>query len=118
VTTLPARDPAVVLREAIGHLAFVATRAHYAEQPDLWALGEHGRARTLEDYTHHFRHLAPLREELWAAHLRYCEELFSRRGFPQAWLTDAWRIMGDVLTAELPAEVAEPARALLGVTRG
>jgi hypothetical protein len=113
-SAVPPREPMVVLREAVGHLAYLATERHYAEQPDLWAShGERGRALTMEDYTHHLRHLVPLREDLWVAHLRYCEELFASRGFPHRWLTDAFRILGDVLAVELPAEVSEPALAIL-----
>jgi hypothetical protein len=109
----PQRDPGAVLRESVGYLALVATRRHYAEQPDLWELGEQGRARTLEDYEHHFRHLATMDERVWAGHRRYCDELFDQRGFPKRWLTDAWRIMGAVLDEEMPPEVAAAARALL-----
>lgn len=108
-----ARPPSVVLREAAAHLAFLATERHYAEQPGLWERGEHARARTLEDYGHHFTHLATLRAETWQRHLDYCAEIWRSRGFPQAWLDDAFRIMGDVLRAGLDAETAEPALALL-----
>ena len=44
------RDPRIVLRESVGTLALAATNRLYAEQPELWKLGEHGRARTLEDF--------------------------------------------------------------------
>lgn len=110
-----ARPPRAVLGEAVGYLALVATRRHYAEQPDLWRLGEHGRARTLEDYGHHFRALAHLDATAWGRHLDYCERLFADRGFPHAWLSDAWRIMGDTLRAELDddPEARDAAVALL-----
>jgi hypothetical protein len=109
----PPRDPGAVLREAVGYLALLATRRHYDEQPDLWSLGEHGRARTLEDYQHHFRHLAALDARVWDRHLRYCDDLFTQRGFPKRWLHDAWRIMTEVLEAEMPPEVRAPALELL-----
>jgi hypothetical protein len=111
---IPQRDPGAVLREAVGYLALLATRRHYEEQPALWELGEQGRARTLEDYEHHFRHLATLDARVWTGHLRYCDELFSQRGFPKRWLTDAWRIMGQVLDDEMPPEVRAATRDLLG----
>lgn len=93
-----------VLGEAVGAFALAATRRHYDEQPGLWRLGEQGRARTLEDYGHHFLALGHLDETSWRRHLEYCEALFAQRGFPHEWLTDAWRIMGDTLRAELDHE--------------
>ena len=107
------RDPAVVLRESIGFLALVATRRLYDEQPDLWRLGENGRARTHEDFTHHLTALADLSGDTFRHHVDYCERLFAQRGFPAAWLADAWRILDTVLDEELPGSVSEPARRLL-----
>ena len=107
------REPSAVLAEAVGYLALTATRRLYDEQPDLWRLGEHGRARTLEDFTHHLRMLAGLSAEVFGAHVAYCERLWTSRGFPMQWLDDAWRILDDVLRAELPPRVHEPACALL-----
>lgn len=107
------REPTVVLAEATGYLALTATRKLYDEQPDLWKLGEHGRARTLEDFTHHLRMLAGLSPSVFAAHVAYCDGLWTSRGFPRKWLDDAWRILDDVLREELPPRVHEPARALL-----
>lgn len=43
-------------------MAFIATEIHYKEQPGLWKMGEWGRARTLEDYGHHFITLSTLDE--------------------------------------------------------
>lgn len=112
------REPAVVLAEATGYLALTATRRLYDEQPDLWRLGEHGRARTLENFTHHLRMLAGLSAEVFGAHVAYCGRLWSSRGFPTRWLDDAWRILDEVLRAELPPRVHEPACELLAtVTR-
>lgn len=112
----PPRPARVVLGEMVGYLALVATRRHYAEQPDLWRLGEHGRARTREDYEHHFRALVNLDEPTWRRHVDYCERLFAQRGYPRRWLLDAWRVMDDTLRAEVNAEVADEALALLGST--
>ena len=112
-TSEPEREPLDVLRESVDLLALVATRRLYEEQPNLWDLGEHGRARTLEDFAHHFRRLSSLDREVFAEHVAYCERLFDQRDFPRRWLTDAWRTMEAVLTAELPPPVAEPAVALL-----
>lgn len=112
----PARSARAVLGEMVGYLALVATRRHYDEQPDLWRLGEHGRARTLEDYEHHFRAVANLEEVTWRRHVDYCERLFAEREYPRRWLLDAWRIMGDTLRAEVDAEVADQALALLAST--
>lgn len=109
------REPTVVLAEAIGYLALTATRRLYDEQPDLWKLGEHGRARTLEDFTHHLRMLAGLSAPVFAAHVAYCDGLWEARNFPRQWLDDAWRILDDVLRDELPPRVHEPARQLLRV---
>lgn len=94
-------------------LALLATRGLYEEQPDLWQMGEHGRARTLEDFAHHFRALEPLDERAFRGHVRYCTDLFAARGFPQRWLDDAWRWMAAVLQQELPPAIAEPALAIL-----
>ena len=107
------RDPSVLLQEHVAAMSLLATRALYDEQPELWQLGEHGRARTLEDFGHHFRALAALDERAFEAHVRYCYRLFRARGFPVRWLADAWRHMEPVLRAELPAHAAEPAVALL-----
>lgn len=112
--TAPPRVPNVVLREAVGHLAWTALHRHYDEQPRLWELGEQGRARTLEDYGHHFTRLATLEPAIWTDHLRYCDELWLARGFPVRWLVDAFRIMDGVLRDELDPAVAAPARQLLG----
>jgi hypothetical protein len=91
----------------------VATRRLYAEQPDLWSMGERGRSRTLEDFEHHFRALQALRLEMFEKHVRYCHDLFEERRFPRRWLDDAWRIMDGVLADELPASTADEARAIL-----
>ena len=109
----PRRDPVVVLGESVELLALVATRRLYDEQPRLWDLGENGRARTLEDFTHHLRRLASLSAEVFAEHVAYCERLFDQRGFPRQWLADAWRTIEAVLEDELPDEVATPALAVL-----
>ena len=112
------RARTVVLAEAIGFLALSATRRLYDEQPDLWKLGEHGRARTHEDFTHHVRMLAGLQQEVFAEHVSYCQRLWSSRGFPTKWLDDAWRILDDVLREELPPHVHEPALAILRTVTG
>jgi hypothetical protein len=114
--SVPARDPADILEESAGLLAALATRAVYEEQPDLWRFGEAGRARTQEDFVHHFRTLATMDEVVFEAHVRYCEGLFSVRGYPLTWLQDAWRHMAAVVTAELPEAAAAPVmRLLVGV---
>lgn len=107
------RDPRIVLGESIGALALLATNRLYAEQPALWKLGEHGRARTLEDFTHHLRQLSGLSAEVFAGHVDYCNRLWASRGFPRQWLDDAWRILDEVLRDQLPPAAHEPARALL-----
>ena len=112
------RGAAVVLGESVGYLALTATRRLYDEQPDLWNLGEHGRARTLEDFTHHLRMLAGLQQEVFAEHVAYCHRLWSSRAFPTKWLDDAWRILDDVLREELPPHVHEPALAILRTVTG
>lgn len=109
----PERAPEAVLAEAVPLLALMATRGLYAEQPALWELGEHGRARTVEDFTHHFRALALLRTEAFRQHVAYCEDLFARRNFPRRWLDDAWRWMARTLRGELPPDVAQAALAVL-----
>ena len=112
----PTRDPADILEESAGLLAALATRAVYEEQPDLWRFGEAGRARTQEDFVHHFRALATMDELVFEAHVQYCEGLFSVRGYPLKWLQDAWRHMATVVTAELPEAAAAPVmRVLVGV---
>lgn len=107
------RDPVVVLQEARAALAFRATERLYEEQPDLWNLGENGRARTLEDFGHHLAALATLSPETFHHHVDYCERLFATRGFPKKWLEDAWRILDVVLREDLPPRVHEPALRLL-----
>jgi hypothetical protein len=107
------RDPTVLLQENAAAMSLLATRRLYAEQPELWRLGEYGRARTLEDFGHHFAALARLDDRAFEAHVRYCYGLFGARGFPPRWLADAWRHMEPVLRSQLPPHAAEPAIALL-----
>ena len=107
------RDPRTVLGESVGYLALVATRRLYDEQPNLWDLGEHGRARTHEDFTHHLKALAALDEPTFRSHVDYCRQLFTDRELPLRWLDDAWRTIDAVLTDELPPHVHQPARELL-----
>ena len=113
-----ARDPADLLAENVGLLAALATRSLYEEQPDLWRLGEPGRARTHEDFVEHFRALATLDEVVFEAHVRYCEGLFSARGYPKRWLEDAWRHMAAVVAAELPPPASGRVMAVLGQVVG
>jgi hypothetical protein len=90
-----ARDPDVVIREAAPHLAFLATESMYAEQPDLWDLGEKGRHHTLNDFTLHFQAVAE-GEDAFRGHVDYCHDLFRDREFPRKWLDDAWAYMGAI----------------------
>ena len=112
------REPRVVLQESLGLLALTATRRLYAEQPALWEMGENGRARTLEDFTHHLRALASLSEDTFRRHVDYCLDLFAQRGFPKKWLDDAWRTIDGVLQDELPPSAADPARYVLHAVVG
>lgn len=102
------RPADVVLGEAAAHLAFLATEALYAEQPELWDLGERGRHHTLNDFTLHFQALAS-GDGGFAAHVAYSRELFADKGFPAKWLTDAWRLMREIGEEHLDG----PARELL-----
>jgi hypothetical protein len=103
------RPAGIILTEAAPMLAFQATNALYEEQPQLWQMGEQGRARTLEDFGHHFHALGTLDATIFTDHVAYCRTLFRNLGFPLKWLDDAWRIMADTLQRELPPEVAEQA---------
>jgi|GEM_PF-2234332 len=103
------RTPTLLLSEAAPMLAFKATAALYEEQPELWKLGERGRARTLEDFGHHFGALAPLDAGVFREHVLFCEQLFDNHGFPRAWLTDAWRIMAQTIREEMSESAAIPA---------
>ena len=94
-------------------LALLATQELYEEQPELWEMGEHGRARTLEDFGHHFLALAALDETAFVAHVDYCIKLFEGRGLPLRWLDDAWRVMAHVAASHLPPEVAVRAATIL-----
>jgi hypothetical protein len=98
-----------LLVELADYLAVLATRAMYEEQPRLWQLGEHARARTLEDFKHHFRALATMDDVLFTSHVQYCIGLFRERGFAQQWLSDGWRLMAEVMGRELPPKAAEEA---------
>ena len=109
----PDRPPQAWLRESIGWLALEATRLTYERQPQLWKLGEYGRARTIEDFTHHLNAVVPADEARWRSHLRYSVTLFDLRGFPQHWLSDAFATLDGVLESALPPEVTAAARGLL-----
>lgn len=94
-----------VLAETAPYLAYLATESLYSEQPALWDLGERGRFHTLNDFTLHFQAVAS-GQDGFAAHAAYSRELFEDKGFPQKWLTDAWRIMRETAVARLE----DPAR--------
>ena len=113
-------DAEEILYAAAPHLAELATQRMYAEQPALEAMGDSGRAHTVEDFGHHFRALASMDPERFTDHVRYCVGLFDARSFPQAWLTDAWRHMAAVISQEMTPEIAGPAVAVLasGVSAG
>lgn len=104
MTHNPSRIPKVILAERAEHLAFLATERTYEREPELWEMGEHGRARTLEDFGHHFRALAQ-GPAAFSTHIRYCYDLFSKRGFPLRWLDDAWKTMHEVCHDELEGDV-------------
>lgn len=110
---VPPRDPQAWLTESIGWLALMATRRTYRADPGLWRLGEHGRARTVEDFSHHLR-AALGGEDLWHRHLEYCIKLFDARGFPQRWLYDAFSTLRGVLADSFPADVTQAVDSLLG----
>jgi len=114
----PVRDPCDVLGEAVGLLALAATRRLYEEQPQLWELGESGRARVLEDFSHHFRALALLDAGLFEAHVAWCRGLFTTRGFPTRWLDWSWPIMEEVVAVEMPAPVSSRVSRILSRLMG
>ena len=93
----------------MGWLALLATRRTYVADPGLWRLGEQGRARTIEDFTHHLRS-ALGGDAHWRSHLDYSMRLFDARGFPQRWLLDAFVTLQEVLADSFPAEVTEVVR--------
>jgi len=94
------REPDVVIREAAPHLAFLATESMYADQPDLWDLGEKGRHHTLNDFTLHFQAVAT-GKDAFRSHVDYCYDLFRDRGFPRQWLDDAWTYMRAIGSTQL-----------------
>ena len=99
-------------------LAELATEALYAEQPALLAMGARGRAHTVEDFKLHFRALSGLDEKGFREYVGYCVGLFDARGFPQQWLTDAWRHMALVLERDLPETMSRPAIQVLTAVVG
>ena len=108
----PDRADTAWLSESVGWLALMATRDTYAADPSLWRLGEEGRARTTEDFTHHLR--AALAGDLqWREHVRYSVTLFDARGFPQRWLTDAFATLSGVLAEAFGESVGPDVRARL-----
>jgi hypothetical protein len=107
------RAPEAVLAEMAPVLALRATQELYREQPGLWSMGENGRVRTLEDFGHHFRALQSLNVHAFRAHVTYCRDLFTARGFPLRWLDDGWRWMAVVIERELPPPVAQTALTVL-----
>ena len=108
----PQRDDTVWLLESIGWLALMATTRTYAEQPALWRLGEQGRARTAEDFSHHLR--AALAGELqWREPLRYSLSLFDARGFPQRWLRNAFPTLSAVVAEAFGDGIGGEVRARL-----
>lgn len=108
----PQRDDATWLLESMGWLALMATTQTYAEQSGLWRLGEEGRARTIEDFTHHLR-AAVAGELQWREHLRYSLALFDARGFPQRWLRDAFPTLSAVLEEAFGPAIGSDVRARL-----
>ncbi len=114
----PDRQPSAVLSEATPMLAYRATAALYEEQPDLWRMGERGRARTLEDFGRHFEALGTLDADLFREYVSYCVGLFTSHGFPQSWLVDAWRVMAVTIEREMPANVSTQALEVLRAGSG
>ena len=108
----PDRPAAAWLTESRGFLALLATRDTYAAQPGLWDLGEYGRARTLEDFTHHLRAAGGTQRQ-WDDYLAYCLTLFDQRGFPFRWLTDAFATLSRLLAEHLPESVVGDMRTRL-----
>lgn len=108
----PQRDDGVWLLESIGWLALMATTRTYADQPGLWRLGEDGRARTVEDFTHHLR-AAVAGELQWREHLRYSLSLFEARGFPHRWLRDAFPTLSKVIAEAFGDGIGADVRARL-----
>lgn len=108
----PDRADTAWLSESVGWLALMATRDTYRADPWLWRLGEDGRARTTEDFTHHLR--AALAGDLqWREHVRYSLTLFDARGFPQRWLTDAFVTLSDVVAEGFGESVGQDVRTRL-----
>ncbi len=110
---VPQRPAQAWLDESVGWIALLATRHTYAAQPALWELGEWGRARTIEDFTHHLR-AAIAGSRHWRRHVAYCLTLFDRRGYPFRWLTDAFATLSVILAEELPQALTIQARTVLG----
>lgn len=111
------RSTRVVLTEVAAHLAYLATEALYEAQPALWDLGEKGRFHTLDDFTMHFRAVAE-GEQAFRTHVDYTYRLFDERGFPRAWLADAWRFMRLVADRELDSDAHESFVARLDAVTG
>lgn len=108
----PSRPGPAVLAETRHLIALLATRDTYIAQPRLWELGENGRARTIEDFEHHLK-AAMSSDRQWSEHLAYCVSLFTQRGFPLRWLTEAFDTLARVLPQHLPADtVADAVRRL------
>jgi hypothetical protein len=107
--TRPTPDDEEIIYASAPRLAAIATDSLYAEKPQLETLGEKGRSHTTEDFGHHLRALSSLDSERFADYVRYCIGLFDARGFPQEWLTDAWRHIEIVVRQELPASVSKRA---------
>lgn len=106
----PQRPASAWLAESRSFLALLATRDTYAAQPQLWRLGEYGRARTIEDFEHHLR-AAGGTDRQWRDYLAYCLDLFHSRDMPSRWLTDAFVTLSRVVTENLPDDVAAQVRA-------
>lgn len=113
----PERAEDAWIRESVPWLSLMAARDTYAEQPELWRLGEEGRARTIEDFSHHLR-AALAGELLWREHLQYSLTLFDSRGFPQRWLRDAFATLSDVLREAFGETFAAAVRARLDAAPG
>lgn len=93
---VPERDAETWVSESTGLVALIAARRTYGADPGLWRLGEHGRARTVEDLTHHLRAVLG-GDGPWRQHVDYSIRLFDARGFPQRWLRDAFATLRDAL---------------------
>ncbi|MEO6747890.1 MAG: cobalamin-dependent protein [Caldimonas sp.] len=114
----PVRSAGHQLRDQAATLAGEAVACAYGRYPTLRArFGPAGRTRSRQDAVYHFSHLADALDvnspALFNDHVGWVKVLLKQRGVPSEDLDHYLVCMAEVVRAEMPSWVADPAVAMI-----